>query len=113
MSERKLRARRKRTYSGRAVRLSNDLIKVLDRERRRGTVRSYDALLRRIFGLPDWRGNPQTLIEGFLETTGGEFILKTNSWDEAEAVANGRAVQEAVKRRTRKVSKPIRMRQIP
>jgi hypothetical protein len=113
VAERKLRARKKRAYSGRAVRLSNALLAVLDRERRRGKVRSYDALLRSYLGMPDWRGNPQPLVEGCLETTCGQFYLKVGSWDEVEALANGRAVLEAVKRKTKKVSKPLRMREIP
>lgn len=108
--ERRLRTKRKRRYSGKAIRLSNDLLAWMD-ARRRGH-RSYDAFLRRYFGMPDWRGTPQPLIEGVLETTSGQFFLRTGTWAQAEAVARGAAVVEAARRRTRKVNKPLRMREL-
>ncbi len=111
MAERKLKQKRKRRSSGRAIRISNAVVAYL--EKRRLGIRSYDALLRRLFGLDDWRGNPQPLAEGVLEVTTGRFYLRTGSWDMVEAEANGAAVVAAVKLKTKKVNKPIRMREIP
>lgn len=108
--ERKLKTRKRRVSSGRAVRISNAVINYL--EKRRQGLRSYDALLRRMFGLEDWRGNPQPLVEGCLEVTTGKFFLKTTNWDDVEAQANGAAVIAAVARKTKKVNKPIRLREI-
>lgn len=110
---RKLRRRktkRKRRVTGRAVRLSNELLAVI--EPRRKQNRSYDALFRKILGLPAWDGTPQPLLEGCLEVTAGRFFIKTGTWDDVEADANGAAVSAAVRNKTRKVNKPIRMREI-
>lgn len=106
----KVRKRSRRAITGKPVRLSNLMLNYLA-PRIKG-LRSYDAYLRRAFGLPDWRGNKQPLAEGCLEVTSGKFYLKIDSWDEVEAEANGAAVVEAVKRKTKKVNKPLRMREI-
>lgn len=105
MSERKLKARKRsrRAVTGKPVRLSNLMLNYLA-PRMKG-LRSYDAYLRKAFGLPDWRGNKQPLVEGYLEVTTGKFYV-------VEAEANGAAVVEAVKRKTKKVNKPLRMREI-
>jgi hypothetical protein len=110
MSERRLRTRKRKASSGRAVRLSNALLDFLE-PRRRG-LRSYDAYFRRVFGLPDWKGDPQQLLEGCLEVTTGRFFPKTTGWDQAEEDAYEVAILEAAKKKTKKVNKPIRMREI-
>jgi hypothetical protein len=108
---RKLKGRkRKKASNGRAVRLSDELLNYIH-PRIKG-LRSYDAYFRKVFGLDDWRGNPQPLVEGCLEVTTGQFFIKTGTWPEVEAVANGAAVIEAVKRKTKKVNKPLRLREI-
>jgi hypothetical protein len=76
--------------------------------------RSFDAYLRRTYGLPDWRGNPQPLVEGYIEVTTGRFFLKTDNggWEKAEADAYELAITEAARLKTKKVNKPIRVREI-
>lgn len=111
--ERKLtgrRRRKKQTDYGRAVRLSDLLLNFV--ERRREGMRSYDAWFRKQFGLPDWKGNLQPLIEGYLETTTGQFFLRTNSWDEAEQAAYEVSILAAAKAKVKKINRPIRMREI-
>lgn len=107
---RKLKARKRRHLTGKPVRLSNELLRYL--APRIKDLRSYDAYFRRVFGLPDWQGRPQTLVEGCLEVGSGQFFLKEAAWDEVEARANGAAVVAKVKLRLTKVPKPIRMREI-
>lgn len=105
---------KRRAPSGRAVRLSNELLNYI--EPRRKGIRSYDAYFRRVFGIDDWHGNPQTLVEGCLEVTTGRFFLKKENWDQAETDANEVAIIEAARKRVQgqpaKVNKPIRMREI-
>ena len=111
MRKLKARKRRKRHITGKPVRLSNELLSYLDR-RIRGS-RSYDAYLRKVFGLADWQGEPQPLIEGCLEVSTGQFFSKEqDSWDEVEATANGAACVAKVALKLKKVPKPIRLREI-
>lgn len=110
MAARRLRSKRKKRPEGRAVRLSKLALDYV--ETRRQGYRSFDAWFRKQFGLPDWRGNPQPLVEGMLEVTSGRFILKTSDWASVEAEANGAAVVEAAKLKTKRVRKPLRMREI-
>lgn len=113
MSERRLKTkklRKRREPTGRAVRLSNALLDFI--EPRRKGIRSYDAFLRRHFGLPAWDGTEQPLVEGCLEVTTGQFFLKKESWDQAETDAMEEAIFAAAKAKTKKVNKPIRMREI-
>jgi hypothetical protein len=65
-----------------------------------------------MLGLDDWRGNPQPLVEGCLEPTTGRFFIKHKDWDQAEEDAYEVAILEAAKKKTRKVNKPIRLREI-
>lgn len=98
--------RRKFASKGRPVRLSDDIYNLLDKKRSRFTKRlSFDCLLRRVFGLPNRRGEPQPLVEGWLEVNSGKFYL-----DEADA--RGAAVIEAARARTKKVKRPLRMREV-
>lgn len=107
---RKLRNRKRRKNSGRPVRLSNAVLECIRHKLQ--DSRSVDAYFRRVFGLPDWRGNEQPLIEGCLEPTTGRFFLKQTDWEQTEQAAYETAMLEAARLRTRKVLKPIRMREI-
>ncbi len=71
--------------------------------------------MRRMLGLPDRKGNDQVLIEGYLETTTGRFLLKQpgTSWQRIEESAYEIAILEAARKKTKRVSKPIRLREIP
>jgi hypothetical protein len=76
---------------------------------------SWDRLLRRILGIPDRNGESQLLIEGYLELMTGRFFPKMHgmSWSALRADAYETAIMEAARRQTKKVAKPIRMREIP
>ncbi len=112
MGERKLRNRKKRAPKGRAIRVSNLVFETLDKERR---SRSWDWLFRRILGLPDRAGNEQPLVEGMLETMTGKFFLRMPDvpWDQVQEDAYETAILAAAKRRTKLVSRPLRMRELP
>lgn len=111
--ERKLPSRRKRRkYKGRTLRVSCFLYDELDRLRR---GKSWDALLRKVFGLPDRTGNEQPLVEGMLETMTGTFLLRIDGkdWSQLEEDAYELAIITAAKRAVKRVSKPLRMRELP
>jgi hypothetical protein len=110
--ERKLPSRRKRASKGRVIRVSNLVFETLN-EIRRG--KSWDSLLRKSLGLPDRQGNEQRLIEGMLEATTGKFFLRDLdvTWDRLEQDVYEIAIIEAAKRKLKRVSKPLRMRELP
>ena len=95
--------RRKRASKGRVIRVSDEVWNLLQKKRQ-GRL-SWDTLLRRMLGLPKRNGEPQPLVEGWLEITTGRFFL-----DEAEA--RGEAVMAAARAGTKKVNQPIRMREL-
>lgn len=110
MSERKLKNRRRRAPKGRLIRVSNIVYETLDGQRR---SKSWDALMRRMLGLPDRAGNPQPLAEGMLELHSGVFLLKLPdaTWREVSEVANKMAERIAAKKKVR-LEVPVRMREI-
>lgn len=109
-SVRKLPNRKKRASKGRAIRVSDLVWDTLNRNR----VSSWDVLMRKILGLPKRDGTPQPLVEGILEVTTGKFFLKTpdKSWGDLETDAYEVAILEAAKLKTKRVHKPIRVREI-
>jgi hypothetical protein len=112
VAERKLRNRKKRFSKGKAIRVSDLVYATLDIHRR---ARSWDWMLRRMLGLPDRAGNAQPLLEGYLEVTTGQFFLRApgEDWEEAEMNANELAIRIAAKQRSKRVLRPIRMRELP
>lgn len=112
MAEKKLPTRRKRASKGKVIRVSNLVYDTLNNQRR---GRSWDCLLRKLFGLPDRQGNLQVLIEGILETVTGKFMLKISekSWEELEQDAYEIAITETAKMKKKKVTAPLRMREMP
>lgn len=112
MSERKLKNRKRRSPKGRIVRLSNAVFDALDKQRR---GRSWDAMFRRMLGLPDRNGKVQPLIEGVLETMTGKFFLRLPEipFVELERAAYEIAFLTAAREKTQKVSAPIKMRELP
>ena len=98
-----LRNRRKRASKGSPIRVSDEVRAHLEKKRQGRT--SFDSLLRRMLGLPKRSGEKQPLVEGWLEITTAKFFL-----DEADA--NGAAVVAAAKAKTKKINKPIRMREV-
>lgn len=102
MSERVMRNRRK-IVEPRVIKVSGEVYQFLIRKRDKAG--SWDAFFRRAYGLPDRKGAEQPLVEGFLEINSGKFFL-----DEDEA--NGAAVMSAAKRKTKRVDKPIRLREV-
>lgn len=112
-TERKLPSRRRRKANkGRILRVSNFVYDTLDKLRRN---QSWDSTLRKHFGLPDRLGNTQFLVEGVLETMTGAFFLKLpeTTWESLEERAYEIAIVTAAKRATKKVSRPLRMRELP
>lgn len=103
MKEKVLKNRRRRASKGSPIRVS-DLVRATLEKKRQGRA-SFDALLRKMLGLPKRNGEKQPLVEGWLEITTAKFYL-----DEAEA--NGAAVVAAAKNKTKKFNKPIRMREV-
>ena len=112
----KLRNRKRTTPYNRAVKLSSELLRHIEPQRK--SLRSYDAYFRRVLGLPDWQGNPNTLIEGCLVPDTGHFFLKTSTWDKCEEAAYEEAIRFTAERNFRsgkkyQPTKPIRMRELP
>lgn len=112
MAERKLPSRRKRANMGHVIRVSSLVYDTLDTLRSR---RSWDWLLRRMLGLQDRAGNAQPLIEGMLETQTGKFFLRTGNepWSKLEEDAYEIAIIDAAKGKSKRVSRPLRMRELP
>lgn len=111
MSERKLSNRRKRASKGKAIRVSDLVYNTLDKQRRN---RSWDWLFRKLLGLPDRGGNPQTLIEGIVEQLTGKFLLRTDkAWDDLETDAYEIAIVTAAKQKLKRVPRPLRVRELP
>ncbi len=110
--ERKLKNRRKRANKGRVIRVSTLVYETLDKQRLK---KSWDWLFRRLCGLPNRAGDSQTLVEGMLETMTGKFFLKVPglSWGQLEEDAYEVAIIAAAKRKTKNVSRPLRMRELP
>lgn len=112
MKERKLKSRRKRASKGKAIRVSDMVCTALDKARK---GKSWDSLLRKMLGLPDKFGNEQILIEGILEVMTGKFILKSpnTSWDKLEEDAYEIAILTAAKLKSKRVGRPLKMRELP
>lgn len=112
MAERKLQSRRRRADKGKSIRVSTALFKIIDKSRR---GKSWDSFFRILFGIPDRAGNEQPLIEGMLETMTGRFFLKLpdKPWDKLEEDAYEIAIMTAAKRGAKRVSRPLKMRELP
>lgn len=112
MAERKLPSRRKRAPKGKVIRISNMIYDLLNAQRK---GKSWDSLFRRMLGVEDREGNQQPLIEGMLETVTGKFFLKglEDSWETLEESAYETAIMAAAKMKMKRVSKPLKMRELP
>lgn len=111
MAERKLPIRRRRASKGQNIRVSDLVYGALDRWRKGS---SWDVFFRRIFGFPDRAGNEQPLVEGMLEAHTGRLLLKTEAitWSQLEENAYEIAFMAAAKQGAKRVSRPIRMREL-
>jgi len=111
MSERKLASRKRKFSKGHAIRVSDAVYAVLDKQRH---GKSWDGMFRRMLGLPDRKGITQPLVEGMLETTTGLFVLKLGdtTWPELEETAFKLAASIAEKRKLRAAQTPLRMREL-
>jgi len=98
-----LPSRKRKASKGKPIRLSDEVRGVLEKKRQ-GRM-SWDALLRKMLGLPDRKGVVQPLIEGWLEVNSGLFFFE-------EADARGASVVAAAKTKSKKVKQPIRMREV-
>lgn len=103
MSVKVLKTRRKRASKGSPIRISDEVRAFLEKKRQGRS--SFDSLFRRMFGLPNRKGEPQPLLEGWLEVNTGRFYFE-------EADARGASVIAAAKAKTKKVKQPIRMREV-
>ena len=112
MAERKLRSRRRKSTKGKEIRISNLVYSTLNKYRK---GHSWDALFRKLLGLPDRAGNEQPLVEGMLETMTGKFFLKLPDikWDKLEEDAYEIAILTAARRGAKRVSRPLKMRELP
>lgn len=70
-------------------------------------------MFRRMLGLPDRTGRPQTLVEGMLEVHSGTFVmrLQDSHWKDVEEVACRIADRESKRRKVTLVL-PVRMREM-
>lgn len=108
MAERILKNRKRRKASkGQLIRVSDAVAHTLSKTYARDNNRnlSWDVVLRRLLGLPDRKGMPQGLVEGYLEVNTGKFYF-----DAAEA--RGAAVVAAAKAKTKRLKQPIFMREV-
>lgn len=112
MAARKLAGRRKRASKGRIIRISDLVYETLNAERH---SRSWDSFLRKMLGLYDRAGREQPLIEGMLDTVTGRFFLRgvDVDWQELENKAYESAILAAATMKIKRISKPLRMREIP
>lgn len=112
MSERKLKSRKKKASKGKSIRVSDLVYETLNKSRH---GRSWDNILRKMLGLPDRAGNDQILIEGMLEVMTGKFFLKTpgQSWEKIEEDAYEISILTAAKFNSKRISKPLKMRELP
>jgi hypothetical protein len=111
VSERKLKSRKRRFSKGRRIAISDFTFAELSKQLH---GRSWDAFMRRMFGLPDRKGREQQLVEGMLEVTTGTFILRLadTTWEEVELTANKFAEVAARKKQLRTYAPAIRMREV-
>lgn len=104
MSERILPSRkRKRASPGKRIAISDTVYDMLQKKRQ--AKMSWDCLFRRMLGLPTRQGASQPLIEGFVEITTGRFFVEERDAYEV-------AILEAAKAKTKKVNKPLRVREV-
>lgn len=97
-----------RGKSGRAVKLSKEVIAWLEKNQRRindKRIESYDEILRRLFGLPTRRGERQPTLTYFVLPNEGEPLIFQ---DKAEA--RGAAVIRAVRRGLKKAEAVVTVR---
>lgn len=102
-TEKVLKGRRRKVNKGRVIRISEQVFIYLEKKRAARDI-SFDSLFRMIFGIPKRDGSPNPLLTGYLEVTTRKFYL-----DEGEA--RGVACLEAARRKTKRVNKPIKMRE--
>ena len=91
---------------GPVIRVSHDVERFLTRHRRK--KESFDAILRRYFGLPDKRGNPQDLRTYFVIPNDDKPIVFTEEPD-----ARGFAIQLAIRQNRKKTERAIEVREVP
>ena len=107
--------KKRRKQQGKVVRLSPLVLEILDEQRfaPNNNKLSYDAILRRHLGLPDaeaepdWRkaGRPKLLVEGWIEQRSARFFA-------SEAEARGAMVLAAAQARTKRMLRPLRVKEI-
>ena len=95
---------------GQTLRISHAVFNYLNQRRlndktRKGRPPSWDTFFRKFLGLPTRSGSPQPLVEGFLETDTQVLYL-------TEAEAAGAAVVQAARKKTKRINKPIKMREV-
>ena len=95
-----------RKTQAKAVKLTADVIGRLDRKRRKGE--SYDSMLRRQFGFPSRKGEPQPLQEFFVLPNDGQPLIFLS-----EAEARGAAITLAVRKGKRKTEAVVTAREVP
>ena len=100
-------AKQPRKKKGRVVRLSKEVETYLSRKRKGSE--SFDSILRRVFGLPDRKGNEQPLKTYYVIDNGGKSpIIKR---DKAEA--KGEAIILAVRKDSKKTERVLTVREVP
>jgi hypothetical protein len=120
LKEKKLPSRRRKPASkGRIIRVSDLVFTTLNENR--GNM-SWDELIRRMLWLPrreherDWikARRPRPCVEGVLEVSTGQFFLRVSEpWEDIERDAYEVAIRAAARAKTRRVHKPLRLREIP
>lgn len=116
MSEKILGNRKVKADKGKVVRISTEVWNIFQKKRVASKNRSWDSLFRRILGLPARDGADRApLIEGYLEVTTGRFFLaqgtSAKALEAAEQDAHELAIIEAARAKTKRVHKPIRLRE--
>lgn len=96
----------KKPKKGRVIRLSPEVELFLRKHRKKSE--SFDATLRRRFGLPTRKGEPQELGIFFVLENSGRPLIFTE-----EPEARGFAVELAIRKRTRKAERVLTVQEIP
>lgn len=100
--------REKEKQRGRVIKLSKEVANFLSRKRLDKKKESFDSVLRRHFGLPSRKGEPQALRTYFILDTEEQPL----AFREAPE-ARGFAIIHALRKKRKKADRVIEVREIP
>jgi len=97
---------KKKKPRGKVIKLSLELSAYLKSRMSRGE--GYDAVIRRLLGLPTRKGEPQGLAEFYVVPNDGKPIIRLTL-----AEARGDAILQATKKKLKKAERVLTVREVP